>query len=237
MSQEAASEEPAQVAGDETIRGGAITKLGRLQPPLIPTPVKAPGKQATIVDVEADDEVYASLVGEKCAVCGKRCTNVQSLQEHIMSNHITQPIQVLEMLQMQKQILNTILANQSTQEKTIENIAHSQTVVITDIKELKRTAVLRKEAPRVQAGGPLMATPMEATVTMQAPRDPQKDPPILPLSFSLLTLLWQTEYDSQSRDKQPHMKCKHMLLQFCLLETQFFATFTWKKLRNKQRPK
>ena len=42
------------------------------------------------------------------------------------------------MLQMQKLALNTILANQSTQEKSIENIARTQKVVLNDIKELKR---------------------------------------------------------------------------------------------------
>ena len=78
---------PDSVSREEPAMAGALSSLVRLQTPLVPTPVKAPVKQTTIVDVEYEDEVYVCLGGEKCAVCGEKCRSVHSLQEHTMKMH------------------------------------------------------------------------------------------------------------------------------------------------------
>ena len=89
----------------------AGTDLSGLQPPLQPTPAKVQtGKVASV----GDDEVYICLGGEKCTVCGEKCKTVKSLQEHIVKKHCTVSNQMIEMLKMQQQLMNTILQNQTT---------------------------------------------------------------------------------------------------------------------------
>ena len=161
--EEQGSEEPALT--------GVLPALARLQPPLIPTPVKAPVKEATVVNAESDDEAYACLGGERCVICGERCNTVHMLQEHIMKAHCTQSNQLLDMLKVQHEILNQLLANQSAQENTINNIARTQSVVINDIKELKRTTLSSKAAPPVSSESPPVAAPREIPASKQGPPD------------------------------------------------------------------
>jgi hypothetical protein len=124
-----------------------------LQPPLQPTPAKVqPAKIAILDDSYNDvDEMFMCLGGETCTVCGKKCQSVSSLQQHILKEHCAEHNKMFDMLEMQMQLLNTILKNQTTQENTMKNIAASQKCVISDIKELKVHMKSSPAAPPVPA--------------------------------------------------------------------------------------
>ena len=141
-------------------RVGAALNLGRLQPPLVPTPAKAP---ATRMTVRNDD--FDHLGDEKCVVCGDKCESVKSLQEHIVTVHVTLPNQVLNMLKKQQQAMNQILANQSTQEKTIAEIVLTQKVVLNDIKESKKTDVPGNVRQAPKKTSPCCHTPTPASTS------------------------------------------------------------------------
>ena len=49
--------------------------------------------------------------------------NIDALQEHILSMHCTQTPEAVELLKMQQQLLNTILANQACQQQLMNNMA------------------------------------------------------------------------------------------------------------------
>ena len=158
-----------------------------LQPPLQPTPAKA--KVASIDDSCGDDELYIFLGGETCTVCDVKCKTVKSLQEHIVKKHCTVSNQMLDLLKMQQQTLNTILANQITQENNMKNIAANQMCVIGDIKELKRDinashmvplvpAVSVPQLPARPAPPPASLQPAPPAPTLQtAPGTAQAAPP------------------------------------------------------------
>ena len=78
-----------------------------------------------------------------------------------MRIHCTQPNQVLDMLKLQHELLNQLLAKQNTQEKIMNKIALTQTVVISDIKELKKPTQKSSPATPVLTVSPPMATPSE----------------------------------------------------------------------------
>ena len=199
----------------EAAQGGALPGLVRLQQPLIPTPVKAPSRKATSVDTESDEEVYNCLGGEKCALCGQKCRNVSSLQEHIIKTHCTQPHQMLDMLKVQQDILNTILVNQSTQKNTMDTIALTQKAVITDIKNLKRTAT----APLLPVASPPLTTPQESLAPRKTPQDtsaprgpadspPNPPPAIQPATTTMADIVRQsmaeqTESPDVLHEQQP----------------------------------
>ena len=88
-----------------------------------------------------------------------------------MKMHCTQPQQMLEMLKLQQEILKTILSNQSTQKKAMDNIAHTQSAVISDIKDLKTTTA----APPVLVASPPSAIPQETLTPRLAPRMAPQD--------------------------------------------------------------
>ena len=88
-----------------------------------------------------------------------------------MRIHCTQPNQVLEMLKLQHEILNQLLTKQSTQEKTINQIALSQTVVINDIKQLKKPTQRSIASSPVLTVSPPVVTPQETPALRQAPPD------------------------------------------------------------------
>ena len=147
-------------------------KIARLQPPLIPTPAKAPMKQAEVVNVESDEQVFISLGEEKCAICGDKCTSVMTLQKHIITKHCNQPNQLLDMLQKQQQIMNTTLSNQSIQQQTMKNIALTQNVIVGDIKEINKKTVKPTASPApVLALSPPVTAPQETLASRQAPQD------------------------------------------------------------------
>ena len=155
---------------EETVRGAA--DVVSLQPPLIPTPAKLKARKSADVSLAfEDEEAYISLGGETCTMCGQKCNSVKSLQEHIVNKHCTQSSQVLELLKMQQQIMNTILTNQSTLEKVMNKITTTQTCVLSDIKQLKTTVVssLRASRPAAPPVPVLPAVSAPPAVTWPAP--------------------------------------------------------------------
>ena len=156
-----------------------------LETPLVPTPVKPPVKKI-IIELEEDtnDELDVTFGGEVCKVCKVKCRSVGSLQEHILTKHCTQSSQVMELLKMQQQLLNTVLANQAMQEKIITNVGVQQDCVIGDLKDLKK-AVMTKHmekqhdsprGPSIHQRGHNQAT---NTVPSQATQNiPPQEPPI-----------------------------------------------------------
>ena len=82
------------------------------------------------------------------------------------------------MLQKQQQMLNTILSNQSIQEKTISNIDLNQKVVIGDIKELKKLTVKPATPPvPVLAVSPPVTDPRNTAATTRRSERPPNPPP------------------------------------------------------------
>ena len=143
-----------------------------LQPPLMPTPTRLQArKEANVSLAFEDEEAYISLGCETCTLCGQKCNSVKSLQEHIVNKHCNHSSQVLELLKMQQKIMNTILTNQSNQEKVMDKIITTQTCFISDIKELKSAVVSSHCAPR-PAAPPVPAMPAVSApppVTWPAP--------------------------------------------------------------------
>ena len=79
--------------------------------------------------------------GETCTVCQVKCKSVSFLQEHILTKHCQQMNGLNELLKMQQQLLNTILANQATQEKSMNEIYTKQICIIGDITDIKKVVV------------------------------------------------------------------------------------------------
>ena len=73
-----------------------------------------------------------------CTVCDKTFTNVANLQDHILASHCMQSDgQVVELLRMHQQLLNTVLANQATFEQRVNNMALKQSCMASDIKDFR----------------------------------------------------------------------------------------------------
>ena len=121
---------------------------GGLPLPLLPTPVKLPVKQKETFTIEDDDvfedEIYTTFGGETCTTCKVKCKTVKDLQEHILAKHCTQSSEVLELMKMQQQLLNTILANQAMQERRVNSIALQQINVMNVVKELEKVGVEKR---------------------------------------------------------------------------------------------
>ena len=106
---------------EETTWGSAGNGLVTLQPPLIPTPARVPVMKTPDVTLAPVDDVFINLGGcERCTMCGENVTNVKKLQEHYMNKHCAQPSQMLELLRMQQQVMNTILTNQTIHEQSMK---------------------------------------------------------------------------------------------------------------------
>ena len=146
-----------------------------------------------------EDEIFFNLgVGETCLMCGEKAMNVKKLQEHYVKKHCAQSSQVLELLKMQQQIMNTILTNQTMHEQTMNKIAFTQTSVISDIKELKGTVVaglgVSRPAPPVPAvptaRPPVAPRPAQPPATLSCPppaslpASQPAQPPVAPQALS-----------------------------------------------------
>ena len=77
-----------------------------LATPLIPTPVKIPVKLVER-NRDTEDDLYSTFEEETCTVCKIKVRSVKCLQEHILSKHCNQAPEVLEVLKMHQQLLNT----------------------------------------------------------------------------------------------------------------------------------
>ena len=161
-----------------------IIELSNLETPLVPTPVKPPVKKNIIEHEEdTDDELETTFGGEVCTVCKVKFRSVASLQEHILTKHCTQSSQVMELLKMQQQLLNTVLANQAMQEKTLTNIALQQDCVIGDMKDLKQVVISKhvekqhdsSRGPRSPPLGPPQGTPTAPPQEPLSRRDSYSD--------------------------------------------------------------
>ena len=91
---------------------------------LIPTPAKESSETRNINE---------NNKFETCTVCKKICRDVCNLQEHLLTNHCGQSPQVLRTLEAMQQQLNTVLANQSTQEKKLNTIETKQNILSANI--------------------------------------------------------------------------------------------------------
>ena len=87
-------------------------------------------------DLESSEDESNDLE-EACKVCKKTFRNVSNLQDHILAKHRSQSEGVLELLKLQQQLLNSILAGQATQLTRVNQIAIKQTCLSDEIKEVK----------------------------------------------------------------------------------------------------
>ena len=180
VSEEPVLEQDALVALDQgSLDISEVTGPGllSLQPPLVPTPARAPARNTPDVTLVTDDEVYINLGSETCTLCGEKCKDVKNLQTHFVERHCNHSSQVLKLLEKQQQILNSILAKQNTQEKSMNIMSNKQTCVIGDIKELKKTVESNRITPRLVALPVSAVTPPLVTARPAPPPVPLPGPP------------------------------------------------------------
>ena len=102
---------------------------------------------------------------QTCKVCKKTVKNVPDLQDHILAKHGSQSKSVLELLKLHQQLLNTILAGQSTQLERVNAIALKQTCIIDDIKQIKNISSSSSSSPSLSSFQASVEEPAARAVT------------------------------------------------------------------------
>jgi hypothetical protein len=94
----------------------------------------------------SDDDDESNDFEHACKVCKKIFSNVSSLQDHILDKHSTQSGGVLELLKLQSQLLNSLLAGQATQLQRVNAMALQQTCLM-NVKDIQKSLFPRPPLP------------------------------------------------------------------------------------------